>query len=195
MNHFSDYREMHAPNAHSNACSAICPSYVTTPKYDLHLSYITLIEVSSHHKMARPSYSRVGDFRTHPGLSSIPIMALTATASAKVRHDITSLLHFSKDPFLASNTIDRDNLRISVVASRSTQSGHNLQFLAQRLCAQGRSAGSTIVYVPTTGMVETVVHYLREELAAHTTRGGPAGTSGAEVRTRQLLPPIIFNHV
>jgi ATP-dependent DNA helicase RecQ/Werner syndrome ATP-dependent helicase len=63
----------------------------------------------------RASYKEIGRFRLQSDLSRIPIMALTATAGRKVREEIHSILHLRQDCYVAANSVDRHNLRISVV--------------------------------------------------------------------------------
>ena len=60
----------------------------------------------------RPSYLKLGIIRDYPGLASIPILALTATAVPRVRDDIFSSLKMKK-PYLSIKSFDRTNLIIS----------------------------------------------------------------------------------
>ncbi|NIA03279.1 MAG: RecQ family ATP-dependent DNA helicase, partial [Nitrospirae bacterium] len=75
----------------------------------------------------RPEYRRVNILRTK--FPNIPIIALTATASPKVRSDIISQLHFS-DPNIYVAGFDRKNLFYEV---RPKQDSYNqlLQYLKQ----------------------------------------------------------------
>lgn len=52
--------------------------------------------------------------------SDIPIMALTATATTRVREDILKSLHMSEDPVIVLTSFFRPNLRFSVTSFYSS---------------------------------------------------------------------------
>lgn len=106
----------------------------------------------------RPSFMTVGRFRQQ--LPDVPMMALTATAVPIVRADIEKALGL-RNPFVAQNSVDRPNLRISTRRKMGGLSADMVPFLDRMRL---RSPGSTIVYVPTTNEVETVARFLQEKL-------------------------------
>jgi Werner syndrome ATP-dependent helicase len=108
----------------------------------------------------RASYKRIGEIRDIAELSEIPIMALTATAGVKVREDLKNILQLRKNCHLSENSVDRPNLRISVTTQRTGGLGVNLKFLEDDICQNGKSIGSTIIYVQTTAEVDNISAYL-----------------------------------
>jgi hypothetical protein len=84
----------------------------------------------------RPSYKCLGDFRGHPSLSRIPIMALTATAGQKVRTDIQSILRLGRGRSckVLTNSVDRPNLHISVVSEYEVTACRPLLYLMMITC-------------------------------------------------------------
>ncbi len=102
----------------------------------------------------RPSYQRIIDFiRALPAGS--PVMALTATATQRVRDDITASLGLV-NPFCVVASFDRPNLSFSVV--RPQGKNDKIQKLAQ-FC-QERKEQSGIVYCSSRRAVEEVCDYL-----------------------------------
>lgn len=71
--------------------------------------------VSSYGFEFRQSYTKLGVFREW--LPDVPILALTATATNKVRNDISRILKLN-DPYILIGSFDRPNLYISVNASK-----------------------------------------------------------------------------
>ncbi|PWA82395.1 RECQ helicase SIM [Artemisia annua] len=77
----------------------------------------------------RPSYRRLSALRENFNAEKlaflkfdIPIMALTATATTRVRDDILKSLQMSKDPKIVLTSFFRPNLRFSVKHSRTSSS-------------------------------------------------------------------------
>jgi RecQ family ATP-dependent DNA helicase len=102
----------------------------------------------------RPDYRRIRDFRTL--LPSIPVAALTATATPVVRRDIVSNLGL-KSPEMVVGDFDRPNLSWKVTeAHTSGKLGAIRRALGQL------SAGSAIVYTPSRASAEKTAAYLSE---------------------------------
>ena len=59
----------------------------------------------------RPSYRQIKELRTS---NTIPVLAVTATATQKVRDDITRELQFNDNALLQIGMLDRPNLKYSV---------------------------------------------------------------------------------
>ncbi|KAF5813593.1 putative DNA helicase [Helianthus annuus] len=83
----------------------------------------------------RPDYRRLSALRENfnakklPFLEfDIPIMALTATATIRVREDIITSLHMSEDPMIVLTSFFRPNLRFSVKHSRTCSSSYEKDF-------------------------------------------------------------------
>lgn len=115
----------------------------------------------------RSAYMHLNKVRQEPLLSDIPIMALTATASLKVRDDIKKRLTLRPDCIQLTNSVDRTNLHITVrpiVPGGVVANMALVVRLLQEDAAAGKT-GSTIVYLPTTKGVEAVAQHLSAELA------------------------------
>jgi ATP-dependent DNA helicase RecQ len=106
----------------------------------------------------RPSYLRIGEARSW---ISSPVLALTATATPRVREEIATRLRLN-NPFRVVGSFDRPNLAWDV----EKVSGHGEKMRAIRALLRGRE-GATIVYASTRKAVEAV----RRGLAS---RGLPA---------------------
>ncbi len=102
----------------------------------------------------RPAYLILGAIRE---IVEAPMLALTATATPRVRREIVDRLGL-RDPAMVVLSFDRPNLAWHVVGARDAR--HRLSLL-ERLVA-GREPGSAIVYAGTRKGVESV----RDRLAA-----------------------------
>jgi ATP-dependent DNA helicase RecQ len=120
----------------------------------------------------RPSYRRIGRIRS---ALSCPLLALTATATPKVREDICRNLALS-DPVVVVRSFDRPNLSWSV--GRGGTLTQRVSRIYEVLSGQ---RGAAIVYAPTRSMVERA----RDRLARRGLRAEAyhAGLPGEE-RTR-----------
>ncbi|KAD4179696.1 hypothetical protein E3N88_28287 [Mikania micrantha] len=83
----------------------------------------------------RPDYRRLSALRDNFNAKKlaflncdIPIMALTATATAQVRDDILKSLHMSENPMIVLTSFFRPNLRFSVKHSRTCSSSYERDF-------------------------------------------------------------------
>lgn len=106
----------------------------------------------------RPSYLRIGEVRE---LLSAPVMALTATATPKVREEMERSLRL-RSPHRVVGSFDRPNLGWEVQAAASH--GEKVRRLGGAL---GKREGASIVYASTRRSVEA----LRKALAS---KGTPA---------------------
>ncbi|KAM6401475.1 bifunctional 3'-5' exonuclease/ATP-dependent helicase WRN isoform 2-T2 [Pluvialis apricaria] len=125
---------------------------------------ITLIAVDEAHCISewghdfRNSYRGLGSLKKI--LPSVPIVALTATASPSIREDIVNCLNL-KNPQVTCTSFDRPNLYLEV----GRQSGNILRDLKQFLTRKGSSSayefeGPTIIYCPSRKATEQVVSEL-----------------------------------
>ena len=100
----------------------------------------------------RPAYLRLGEHLRQLGRP--PIMALTATATAKVRADITRFLNLN-DPDVVSSSPHRSNLAFQVLACEGDARSRALVRFTWRLRRPG------IIYCATTREVDSVYAALR----------------------------------
>ncbi|NXA62965.1 WRN helicase, partial [Mohoua ochrocephala] len=127
---------------------------------------ITLIAVDEAHCISewghdfRHSFRSLGQLKKT--LPSVPIIALTATASPSIREDIVKCLNL-RNPQVTCTSFDRPNLYLEV----GQQSGDICRDLKQFLTRKGRSSvyefeGPTIIYCPTRKATEHVVSALNK---------------------------------
>jgi len=110
----------------------------------------------------RPSFAQLSVLRDE--LPTVPLMALTATAVKFVRDDIVKILRL-RDPFVSENSVDRPNLRISVV--RRTDFGRDLDHVVELI---GRQPKPSIVYAATIREVVQICGALQNRLGESVVR-------------------------
>ncbi|GLH16215.1 Bloom syndrome protein homolog [Gryllus bimaculatus] len=124
---------------------------------------ITLVAIDEAHCVSqwghdfRHSYRRLGKIRDKLG-HSVPILALTATATQQVQDDICSSLKL-RNPFRICSGFDRPNLYLAV-----HQKGPSIINDLRRHMIRGEMnfAGPTIVYCPTKKATENVAKALSD---------------------------------
>ncbi|CAB3405043.1 unnamed protein product [Caenorhabditis bovis] len=116
--------------------------------------YIVLLAVDEAHCVSqwghdfRSSYRNLSSLRNHDELNQIPMIALTATATMRVRLDVIKNLKL-KLPKLVTTSFDRPNLYISVHPMKDIASDL-LPLLKENGNALGRHfGGPTIIYCQT----------------------------------------------
>jgi ATP-dependent DNA helicase RecQ len=122
---------------------------------------ISLVAVDEAHCISqwghdfRPDYLRIG--RCLDGLKRPQTIALTATATARVREDIVNQLRL-RAPRQFVTGFDRKNLFFEVIQAKGPK--QKISLLAERI---ERAPGATIVYTGTRKSVEAIVRDLEEE--------------------------------
>ena len=141
-------------------------------KNDLGVDKIVLIAIDEAHCVSqwgqgfRPDYLNLGIFRQH--LPSIPLIALTATATPKVQLDIRNSLGMKYDSFISVRSVDRPNLSLSLIPKSSSMK-NDLQFILD-LYSKNQSSGlpntqgSTIVYCTTKKDSKKLQKFLQDNL-------------------------------
>jgi ATP-dependent DNA helicase RecQ len=106
----------------------------------------------------RPEYDRLGEAARAVGRP--PILAVTATATERVRRDIARSLELEADHRVFIRGFDRPNLRFSVVPASGD--AEKAQAVARAIRESG-TAGSVLVYCATRKSCERVAEKLRGE--------------------------------
>ncbi|MFD0887481.1 RecQ family ATP-dependent DNA helicase, partial [Streptosporangium algeriense] len=110
----------------------------------------------------RPDYRRLRTlFQELP--EGVPVLATTATANARVTHDVAEQLsaddtHSGGETLVLRGALERESLHLSVVRLRGPE--QRLAWLAQTL---HELPGSGIVYTLTVAAAQEVAAYLREQ--------------------------------
>ncbi|CAK0850034.1 unnamed protein product [Prorocentrum cordatum] len=115
----------------------------------------------------RRKYSVLGLIRDE--LPGIPLMALTATATPRVREDVVRSLCL-RDPHMDQGSFNRPNLFMKVMPKGrgSRHMRQDLDFLLRDICDEARSPEGikpTIVYSPTRVLAERIAELLQGGLA------------------------------
>ncbi|MBR1668052.1 MAG: RecQ family ATP-dependent DNA helicase [Bacteroidaceae bacterium] len=124
----------------------------------------------------RPSYLQIAKIRQMLPSDSVPVLALTATATPKVVDDIQERLSF-KEKNVFSMSFERKNL-IYVVRETEDRAGELLKIL------QGVHNGSAIVYTRTRQQTVDIARFLEEN--GVTASNYHAGLTNAEKDYRQI---------
>lgn len=106
----------------------------------------------------RPEYRRIRVFREHVGQP--PILALTATATARVKADIRWHLTVDREPFaLVEGSVDRPNLFLAVeMEADAVQQRRRVTELTRQ------AGGGVIIYAASRKSAERWAQYMQQEL-------------------------------
>ncbi|NXS06771.1 WRN helicase, partial [Neodrepanis coruscans] len=156
---------------------------------------LALIAVDEAHCISEWGHDFRNSFRTlgslKKALPSVPIVALTATASPSIREDIVKCLNL-RNPQVTCTSFDRPNLYLEV----GQQSGDILRDLKQFLTRKGSSSvyefeGPTIIYCPTRKATEQVVSELNKlNVACGTYHAGMGNKQRRETHHRFMRDEI-----
>src|SRR3954468_6268071 len=126
----------------------------------------------------RPDYRRIRSLLADLP-TGIPVLATTATANARVVHDVAEQLGIGGEaPLVLRGDLDRESLHLGVLNLPSN--AHRLAWLADHL---GELDGSGIVYALTVAQAEAVTTFLRAQgydVTAYTGRSETADRMAAE---------------
>ena len=111
----------------------------------------------------RPSYLQIGRIRDERGLDGVPIAALTGTATNKVRADISRVLKL-QNPLISTTSVDRANLKLTVVAKPVGGFREALAPYVDRMVQKGES---TIIYCYSRADVEKLAAHVHGVLQSH----------------------------
>lgn len=127
---------------------------------------LTLLAIDEAHCVSqwghdfRNSYRHLASVRNRSELCAIPMIALTATATVRVRDDVIQNLKL-RSPLITSTSFDRKNLYISVHSAKSITA--DLKDLLKMDAKKGcHFDGPTIIYCQTKQMVENVNDALKK---------------------------------
>uniref|UniRef100_A0A8C3DYR7 DNA 3'-5' helicase n=1 Tax=Corvus moneduloides TaxID=1196302 RepID=A0A8C3DYR7_CORMO len=156
---------------------------------------ITLIAVDEAHCISEWGHDFRNSFRSlgllKKTLPSVPIIALTATASPSIREDIVKCLNL-RNPQVTCTSFDRPNLYLEV----GQQSGDICRDLKQFLTRKGSSSvyefeGPTIIYCPTRKATEHVVSALNKlNVACGTYHAGMGNSQRRDTHHRFMRDEI-----
>ncbi|CCD68193.1 ATP-dependent helicase wrn-1 [Caenorhabditis elegans] len=158
-----------ANNMHRIRFIYMSPEMVTSQKgLELLTScrkHISLLAIDEAHCVSqwghdfRNSYRHLAEIRNRSDLCNIPMIALTATATVRVRDDVIANLRLRK-PLITTTSFDRKNLYISVHSSKDMAEDLGLFMKTDEV--KGRHfGGPTIIYCQTKQMVDDVNCVLR----------------------------------
>jgi len=134
----------------------------------------------------RPEYRQLGSLREH--FPNVPMLALTATATERVRHDILSQLRLRK-PFIHIASFNRPNLSYEVL-QKDKNAYTNLVQLIQDISADDPRT-SIIVYTQTRKSVDQLSASLRHDgIRALAYHAGMSNEERAENQTRFIRDDV-----
>ncbi|XP_075460126.1 bifunctional 3'-5' exonuclease/ATP-dependent helicase WRN isoform X3 [Ascaphus truei] len=155
---------------------------------------ITLIAIDEAHCISewghdfRSAYRNLGSLKRM--LPSVPIVALTATASPSIREDIAKSLSLH-NPQVTCTSFDRPNLYLEVGRKTSNTSKDLQQFLIKKQGSGWEFEGATIIYCPTRKSSELVTAELvKLGIVCGTYHAGMAIKARREVHHRFMRDEI-----
>uniref|UniRef100_A0A182MM52 ATP-dependent DNA helicase n=1 Tax=Anopheles culicifacies TaxID=139723 RepID=A0A182MM52_9DIPT len=171
----------------------LTPEYITSDSGQTLLksvqSQLALIAIDEAHCVSkwghdfRPAYRNLGQIREI--CPNVPILAVTATATQKVRDDIVQCLKLVKPQILCTG-FDRPNLEFIVRPKGNLGPLHDIR----PLLAENRE-GSTIIYCLTRKQTDEIVALLQEKCI----QCEPYHAGISLTRRKQVLESFVNDHV
>ena len=104
----------------------------------------------------RPDYAQLGKLKAH--FPSIPVIAVTATASQQVRQDVCQILRIGTNYRFFRSTANRPNLQYSIRPKADGREPVILEMVD--FIKQNHASGAGIVYACTKKEADVVAHAL-----------------------------------
>jgi RecQ family ATP-dependent DNA helicase len=102
----------------------------------------------------RPSFRDCSKFRATTVLKDIPTVVLTATSTHIIRNDILHNLMISRSSYCSVNSVDRQNLLISIRPKLKTTNNEIIKLI------KDIKKGGVVIYCPTVKQVDETVIFL-----------------------------------
>ena len=113
----------------------------------------------------RPDYKEMSQLRS---FFHVPVLALTATSTFKVKEDIMSILQLEEDKTtVVSKSSNRENIFISCQKKKSNDYESELSWLVEHIKSKGPNSKKTIIYCRSIDVVSEIFIALKDALGKY----------------------------
>ena len=113
----------------------------------------------------RPEYKDMGQLRS---FFKAPVLALTATSTKEVKHDIMTVLQLNdSDTDLITRSANRQNIFIGCQKKKTSEYEEELKWLIDYLKTNGKNSKKIIIYCRSIDTVSEIFITLKESLGKH----------------------------